>query len=56
MNVTLAMSSDLVAFFQVSVWDALVVAAAEAAKSDGILSEDLNNGQRYCGILASNPF
>ena len=27
-----------------------------AAKCDRILSEDMNDGQRYCGILARNPF
>ena len=47
---------EIRAFCQVSIWDALVVAAAEAGGCDTILSEDLNDGQRYCGILVENPF
>ncbi len=47
---------EIHAFCQISIWDALVVAAAEAGGCDTILSEDLNDGQRYCGILAENPF
>lgn len=32
------------------------VAAAEAGGCDEILSEDLSDGQVYCGIKAVNPF
>ncbi len=44
------------ALFQISVWDALVVAAAEAAGCDMILSEDLNPDQTYGSIRVQNPF
>ena len=37
-------------------YDALIVAAAEASGCDEILTEDLNDGQTYCGIKAVNPF
>ena len=37
-------------------YDALIVAAAEANGCDEILTEDLNDGQIYCGIKAVNPF
>lgn len=47
---------EIHAFCKISIWDALIVAAAEAGGCDTILSEDLNDGQRYCGILAQNPF
>ena len=47
---------EIHALCQISIWDALVVAAAEAGGCDTILSEDFNDGQRYCGILAQNPF
>lgn len=47
---------EIHAFCQISIWDSLVVAAAEAGGCDTILTEDLNDGQRYCGILAENPF
>ena len=42
--------------FRISYWDALIVATAERAKCTKILSEDLNHGQIYNGILVSNPF
>ena len=47
---------EIHAFCQISIWDALVVAAAEAGGCDTILSEDLGDGQRYCNILVENPF
>ena len=37
-------------------WDSLIIAAAERAGCSSILSEDLNTGQSYHGILAVNPF
>ena len=37
-------------------YDALIVAAAEASGCDEILTEDLNDGQVYCGVKAVNPF
>lgn len=37
-------------------YDSLIVAAAEAGGCTEILSEDLNDGQVYCGIKAVNPF
>ena len=39
-----------------SYWDSLIIAAAERAGCTGILSEDMNTGQSYHGILAVNPF
>ena len=47
---------EIHAFCQISIWDALVVTAAEAGGCDTILSEDLTDGQSYCGILVKNPF
>ncbi len=37
-------------------YDSLLLAAAESAGCDEILTEDLNDGQVYCGITAVNPF
>ena len=37
-------------------YDSLIVAAAEASGCDEILTEDLNDGQIYCGVKAVNPF
>ena len=42
--------------YQISYWDALIVAAAERAGCTRILSEDLNPGQTYNGIPVVNPF
>ncbi len=37
-------------------YDSLMLAAAEAEQCDVILTEDLNDGQVYCGVKAANPF
>ena len=37
-------------------FDSLLLAAAEASGCDEILTEDLNDGQTYCGIKVVNPF
>ena len=47
---------EIQALYKVQFFDAQVIAAAEHANCDEILSEDLNDGQYYCGIKAVNPF
>jgi predicted nucleic acid-binding protein len=47
---------EIHAFCRISIWDALIVAAAESAGCDTILSEDLSPEQDYCGIHVENPF
>ena len=42
--------------YRISYWDALIVAAAERARCSRILSEDLNPGQSYNGVIVVNPF
>ena len=42
--------------YQISYWDAAVVAAAEALEADTIYSEDLNDGQLYGSVRVINPF
>lgn len=42
--------------WQLSYWDALIVAAAEASGCDLVLSEDLNHGQVYGSVRVENPF
>ena len=39
-----------------SIWDASVIAAAEAAGCAEILTEDLTHGARIGGVRVSNPF
>jgi len=47
---------DISIIFQLSFWDSLIVAAAERAKCDFLVSEDLNAGQSIRGIKIINPF
>ena len=47
---------EIKALYGIQFYDAMVVAAAERVKAREIWSEDLNAGQRYCGMLAVNPF
>ena len=42
--------------FQISYWDAAFLAAARAAGCTEVLSEDLNEGQDYGGVIVVNPF
>ena len=42
--------------FQISYWDAAIIAAARASGCTEVLSEDLNDGQDYGGVRVVNPF
>ena len=42
---------DISVILQLSFWDSLIVAAAEKAKCECIISEDLNSGQTYRGVM-----
>jgi predicted nucleic acid-binding protein len=42
--------------FQISYWDAAILEAARSLGCDTVLSEDLNDGQDYGGVLVRNPF
>jgi predicted nucleic acid-binding protein len=42
--------------YQLSVWDALIVAAAKSAACTFLLTEDLRSGQDFDGLLVVNPF
>lgn len=42
--------------YRLRMYDALILAAAEAAGCDVVLTEDLSHGQRYGSVLAHNPF
>lgn len=42
--------------FQISYWDATIIAAAKALGCEEILSEDLSDGQDYDGCRVVNPF
>lgn len=47
---------DIKERFQISYWDAAIIAAAKAARCEELLSEDLNHGQNYDGVIVVNPF
>lgn len=42
--------------YQISYWDAAIIAAAQELQCKVIYSEDLNTGQAYDGIRVVNPF
>ena len=42
--------------YQISYWDAQIIAAAASAGCARIISEDLNSGQSYAGVVVVNPF
>lgn len=42
--------------WQLSLWDAMIIAAAEQAGAATLYTEDLNHGQRYGTVRAINPF
>ncbi|WP_309670746.1 PIN domain-containing protein [Gemmatimonas sp.] len=42
--------------FQLSWWDALIVAAAQSAQCELLLTEDLQHGQLFDGVQVVNPF
>lgn len=47
---------ETAAHWQINYWDALIVTAAERSRCRRILSEDLQSGQSYCGVIVENPF
>ena len=47
---------ETVDIYKISYWDSLIVAAAERAMCESIVTEDLNTGQLYHGMAAVNPF
>ena len=42
--------------FKLSLWDAMILAAAKASGARKLITEDLNHGQDYDGVLVLNPF
>jgi predicted nucleic acid-binding protein len=41
---------------RISFWDAMIVQSARSLECSILWSEDLNDGQRYAGVLVRNPF
>jgi predicted nucleic acid-binding protein len=56
-SLTLLLSAlDEQARWKISLWDALILAAARAAGALELCTEDLNHGQDYGGVRVVNPF
>lgn len=53
---TFVRSLELVTKFQISNWDAAIIAAAEQFSCETIYSEDFNHGQLYDNVRVVNPF
>ena len=47
---------DCAILSQISIWDGLIVVAAESARCGRLLTEDLNDGQIIRGVRVENPF
>lgn len=47
---------SLQARFQLSLWDAMILAAAQSSGARELLTEDFNHRQDYGGVTAVNPF
>ena len=47
---------EIASSFNVGIYDANIVAAAELAGCDVLYTEDLNNGQRFGSVTIVNPF
>ena len=53
---TVLAASEIEERYQLSFWDALIVAAAAQGRADVLLTEDLNSGQTIEGVRIENPF
>jgi len=42
--------------YQISYWDAAILAAAKVSRCHEVFSEDLSHGQAYDGVSVVNPF
>ena len=53
---TFVRTLELVHHYQISNWDAAILAAAQQLGCTIVYSEDLNHGQDYDGVRVENPF
>ena len=47
---------DVMNRYEIQFYDALLLGSASESGCDEFVSEDLNDGQTYCGMKAVNPF
>ena len=55
-SATVKNALEIKARYNIQFYDAMMIAAAIASDCEEILSEDLNDGQNYDGVVAHNPF
>lgn len=53
---TVVRASEIGEIWQISFWDAMILAAAEQSGADRVLTEDMNAGAKIAGIEIVNPF
>jgi predicted nucleic acid-binding protein len=53
---TIVRASEIGEIWQISFWDAMILAAAEQSGAERLLTEDLNAGQKIAGIEIVNPY
>jgi predicted nucleic acid-binding protein len=53
---TIVRASEIGEIWQLSFWDAMIVAAAEQSHAGRLLTEDLSHGARIAGIEIVDPF
>jgi len=53
---TVVRASEIGEAWKISIWDGMILAAAEHDGARELLSEDLTHGQVIAGIRVSNPF
>jgi predicted nucleic acid-binding protein len=49
-------TSELSDRYRLNFWDGLILAAAQKEDAEILWSEDLNDGQKYGGVIVRNPF
>ena len=53
---TVLRATEIAELARLSFWDGLIVAAAEEAGCEKLLSEDMGHGQQVAGVRIVNPF
>ena len=53
---TLLAAMHLSRRYQLSIWDSLIVGAAQQARATVLWTEDLNADQRFADMVVRNPF
>ena len=55
-NALVSRAVEIQGIYRIQFYDAQIIAAAERLGCGMIMTEDLNDGQMYCGMTAVNPF